>query len=53
MPKYKVLREKYSDKISLNAEEVHDGYFSKDGKGRMKTQMHLLQVKMMSLLSIW
>ena len=36
MPKYKVLREKYSDKISLNAEEVHDGYFSKDGKGRMK-----------------
>ena len=36
LPKYKVLREKYSDKISLNAEEVHDGYFSKDGKGRMK-----------------
>ncbi|WP_279006753.1 DEAD/DEAH box helicase family protein [Thomasclavelia cocleata] len=36
LPKYKILREKYSDKISLNAEEVHDGYFSKDGKGRMK-----------------
>ena len=36
LPKYKVLREKYGDKISLDAERVHDGYFSKDGKGRVK-----------------
>ena len=36
LPKYRVLREKYADKISLKANEVHDGYFSKDGKGRIK-----------------
>ena len=35
-PKYKVLREDYADKISMDPEEVHDGYFSKDGKGRLK-----------------
>ena len=36
LPKYQILREKYSDKICLDAEKVHDGYFSKDGKGRAK-----------------
>lgn len=36
LPKYRVLREKYADKISLEADKVHDGYFSKDGKGRIK-----------------
>ncbi|MFQ7469951.1 DEAD/DEAH box helicase family protein [Amedibacillus dolichus] len=36
LPKYRALREKYADKISLDAEKVHDGYFSKDGKGRVK-----------------
>lgn len=36
LPKYRILREKYSDKISLEADKVHDGYFSKDGKGRVK-----------------
>lgn len=35
-PKYKHLREEYGDKISLEANNVHDGYFSKDGKGRLK-----------------
>ena len=35
-PKYKILREKYSDFISLDASEVHDGYFAQDGKGRIK-----------------
>lgn len=36
LPKYKVLLEKYGDFISEDPVEVHDGYFSKDGKGRMK-----------------
>lgn len=36
LPKYRILREKYADKISLDAAEVHEGYFSKDGKGRLK-----------------
>ena len=36
LPKYRQLREKYADKISLEADKVHDGYFSKDGKGRIK-----------------
>ena len=36
LPKYRILREKYADKISLDASKVHDGYFSKDGKGRLK-----------------
>lgn len=35
-PRYKELKEKYFDKISLDADKVHDGYFSKDGKGRLK-----------------
>ena len=35
-PRYKVLREKYSEYISINPNEVHDGYFAKDGKGRIK-----------------
>lgn len=35
-PKYKQLREKYSKYISLDAETAHDGYFAKDGKGRLK-----------------
>ena len=39
LPKYKILREKYADKISLDATKVHDGYFSKDGKGRLKNSM--------------
>lgn len=36
LPKYKPLRDKYSDKICLDAREVHDGYFALDGKNRMK-----------------
>lgn len=36
LPKYRKLREKYAGKISLEANKVHDGYFSKDGKGRVK-----------------
>lgn len=36
LPKYKPLREKYSDKICLDATAVHDGYFALDGKKRMK-----------------
>lgn len=36
LPKYKVLREKYGDYISLDPTEVHDGYFAQDGKGRVK-----------------
>ena len=36
LPKYRILKENYGDKISLDAEKVHDGYFSKDGKGRVK-----------------
>ena len=36
LDKYKVLREKYGDYISTNPSAVHDGYFAKDGKGRVK-----------------
>ena len=36
LPKYKQLREKYGDYITLDANGVHDGYFAKDGKGRIK-----------------
>ena len=36
LPQYKVLREKYGDYILTDASKVHDGYFAKDGKGRMK-----------------
>ena len=35
LPKYKVLRDKYADKISLDAEKIHDGYFSVDGKSKI------------------
>ena len=35
-PQYKGLKEKYSDYISLDPTEVHDGYFAQDGKGRIK-----------------
>lgn len=35
LPKYKVLRDKYSDRISLDSEKVHDGYFSVDGKTKI------------------
>lgn len=34
--KYHVLKEKYGNNISFDAKEIHDGYFSKDGKGRLK-----------------
>ena len=34
-PKYKNLLKEYGDYISTDASEVHEGYFSKDGKGRM------------------
>ena len=30
------MREEYGDYISLDAAEVHDGYFAQDGKGRVK-----------------
>ena len=36
LPKYKALREQYADYISLDPSEVHEGYFAKDGKGRIK-----------------
>ena len=36
LPKYKVLREQYADYISLDPSKVHEGYFAKDGKGRIK-----------------
>lgn len=36
LPKYKMLLEKYGDIIAENPADVHDGYFSKDGKGRIK-----------------
>ena len=39
LPKYRKLREEYGDKISLDASKVHDGYFSKDGKGRIKNSI--------------
>ena len=35
-PKYKKLFETYGDKLSRDPQAVHDGYFSKDGKGRLK-----------------
>ena len=35
LPRYKVLREKYGEYISTDASKVHEGYFSKDGKGRL------------------
>ena len=35
LPKYKRLKEKYGDKIVFDAERVHDGYFSMDGKSRL------------------
>ena len=35
-PKYKKLLDIYGDYISSDASEVHEGYFSKDGKGRLK-----------------
>ena len=36
LPKYKALREQYADYISLDPSKVHEGYFAKDGKGRIK-----------------
>lgn len=35
-PKYKVIREYYKDRLSLDPSQVHEGYFAKDGKGRIK-----------------
>jgi len=35
-PKYKVIRDYYKDRLSLEASQVHEGYFAKDGKGRIK-----------------
>ena len=35
LPKYKVIKEYYADKVSLDPKEVHEGYFSVDGKGKM------------------
>lgn len=35
LPKYKRLLEQYGDSISADSTEVHEGYFSKDGKGRL------------------
>ena len=35
LPKYKHLLDAYGDCISTDATVVHDGYFSKDGKGRL------------------
>ena len=34
-PKYKTIRDYYSDRVSLDATKVHEGYFSVDGKGKM------------------
>lgn len=34
--RFKTLKDYYSDKISLDAKEVHEGYFATDGKGRVK-----------------
>lgn len=34
-PKYKRLLEEFGDYISKDAADVHEGYFSKDGKGRV------------------
>ena len=36
LPRYKILREKYADYISIDSTLVHDGYFAQDGKGRIK-----------------
>lgn len=36
MKKYATLVERYGHKVSFDATEVHDGYFSTDGKGRLK-----------------
>lgn len=36
LPRYKILREKYADYISIDPTLVHDGYFAQDGKGRVK-----------------
>ena len=35
LPRYKTLREQYGNYISTDAAAVHEGYFSKDGKGRL------------------
>ena len=35
-PRYKRLLDKFGEYISADAAEVHEGYFSKDGKGRLK-----------------
>lgn len=35
LPRYKNLLDEYGDYISSEASEVHEGYFSKDGKGRL------------------
>ena len=35
LPKYKHLLDSFGDYISTDATVVHDGYFSKDGKGRL------------------
>lgn len=35
-PRYKVLKDTYGDKISFDATKIHDGYFSKDLKGKFK-----------------
>lgn len=34
MPRYRKLLENYGEYISKDAADVHEGYFSKDGKGR-------------------
>ena len=36
MKKYSKLRDTYGDYVSLDASIVHDGYFARDGKGRLK-----------------
>lgn len=35
-PKYKAIRDYYKDRLSLEPSQVHEGYFAKDGKGRIK-----------------
>lgn len=34
--KYKTLKEKYGHNINFNSDEIHDGYFSVDGKGKAR-----------------
>ncbi|MEG0960240.1 MAG: DEAD/DEAH box helicase family protein [Erysipelotrichaceae bacterium] len=34
--RFKRLKEEFGDQISFNSSDIHDGYFSKDGKGRLK-----------------